>query len=227
MNDMKQDMTRIQELVGNAFSQTGSLVALANGGQMNPNKLQKTLEQTMEQFESSVLELRRLCEQYSPGVGGFAKKSYLPAMDVTGNVEMFGYGWLHITLNTLLPHCRYQSPNWLSDTISRLLDGYVACGKELPFYQRAMLVIDEHTAIDGRHIFDQDNKGWKAVSNAIKGRLIPDDDQHTLSVALLSTKVKEKECCHITVLHQADAHDFFAVHSSDYAHDNFYSGRWC
>ena len=103
MNDMNQDMTRVQELVGNAFSQTGSLVALANGGQMNPNKLQKTLEQTMEQFENAALELRRLCEQYSPGVGGFAKKNYLPAIDVTGSVEEFGYGWLHITLNTLLP----------------------------------------------------------------------------------------------------------------------------
>lgn len=227
MNDMKQDMTRIQELVGNAFGQTGSLVALANGGQMNPNKLQKTLEQTMEQFESAALGLRRLCEQYSPGVGGFAKKHYLPAMDVTGSVEEFGYGWLHITLNTLLPHCRYQSPNWLSDTISRLLDGYEACGKELPFYRRALLVIDEHTAIEGRHIFDQDNKGWKAVSNAIKGRLIPDDDQHTLAVALFSTKVTEQECCHISLLPQADAHDFFGAHSSDYALGNFYSGRWC
>ena len=159
MNDMKRDMTRIQELVGDAFSQTGSLVALANGGQMNPNKLQKTLEQTMEQFERSSLELRRLCEKYSPGVGGFSRKSVLHAIDVTGRVEEFGYGWLHITLNTLLPHCRYQTPNWLSNTISRLLDGYEACGKELPFYRRALLVIDEHTAIEGRHIFDQDNKG--------------------------------------------------------------------
>ena len=227
MNEMKQDMTRIQELVGNAFSQTGSLVALANGGQMNPNKLQMTLEKTMEQFEGATLELRRLCEQYSPGVGGYAKKSVLSAMDVTGSVEEFGYGWLHITLNTLLPHCRYQSPTWLTDTVSRLLDGYEACGKKLPFYRRALLVIDEHTAIEGRHIFDQDNKGWKAVSNAIKGRLIPDDDQHTLAVALFSTKVTEQERCHITVLHQADAHDFFAAHSSDYALDNFYSGRWC
>ena len=227
MNDMKRDMTRIQELVGDAFSQTGSLVALANGGQMNPNKLQKTLEQTMEQFERSSLELRRLCEQYSPGVGGFSRKSVLHAIDVTGRVEEFGYGWLHITLNTLLPHCRYQTPNWLSNTISRLLDGYEACGKELPFYRRALLVIDEHTAIEGRHIFDQDNKGWKAISNAIKGRLIPDDDQHTLAVALLSTEVKEQDCCHITVLPQSDAHDFFAAHSSDYAFGSFYSGRWC
>lgn len=227
MNDLKQDMIRIQELVGSAFNQTGSLVALANGGQMNPNKLQRTLEQTMEQFERSTLELRRLCEQYSPGTGGFARKPVLPAMEVVGSVEEFGYGWLHITLNTLLPHCRYQSPNWLSDTISRLLDGYEACGEKLPFYHRALLVIDEHTAIEGRHIFDQDNKGWKAISNAIKGRLIPDDDQHTLALALLSTKVKEHECCHITLIHQADAHDFFSARSSDYASCDFYSGHWC
>ena len=32
-------------------------------------------------------------------------------------------------------------------------------------------MIDEHTGIEGRHIFDQDNKGWKAVSNAIKENL--------------------------------------------------------
>lgn len=70
MNDMKRDLIRIQELVGMAFSETGSLVALTDGGQMNPNKLQKTLEQTMEQFERTTLELRRLCERYSPGAGG-------------------------------------------------------------------------------------------------------------------------------------------------------------
>jgi len=112
-------------------------------------------------------------------------KPILSAVEVAGSVEEFGYGWLHIMLHTLLPHCRYQTPGWLSDTIRRLLDGYEACGKRLPFYSRALLVIDEHTGIEGRHIFDQDNKGWKAVSNAIKGRLIPDDDQHTLACSLL------------------------------------------
>ena len=69
MNEMKRDMIRIQELVGSAFGQTGALVALSDGGHMNPKKLQKTLEQTMEHFESAALELRRLCEQYSPGTG--------------------------------------------------------------------------------------------------------------------------------------------------------------
>lgn len=227
MNDMKQNLIHIQELVGTAFSVTGALVAVTDGGQMNPNKLQKTLEQTMEQFESATLELRRLCERHSPGTGSYARKGVLPAMEVTGRVEEFGYGWLHITLNTLLPHCRHQSPSWLSDTVSRLLDGYEVCGKKLPFYRNAILVIDEHTNVDGRHIFDQDNKGWKAISNAIKGRLIPDDDQHTLALALLSSKSTGNECCHITLLPLSEAHDFFSAHSGDYAFGDFYSGTWC
>ena len=67
MNDLKRDMMRIQELIGNAFRQTGSLVALTDGGQMNPNKLQKTLEQTMEQFthrEAGALRKSRFCHPW-------------------------------------------------------------------------------------------------------------------------------------------------------------------
>ena len=146
-------------------------------------------------------------------------------MEIAGSVEQFGYGWLHIQLNTLLPHCRFQTPEWLTDTIRRLLDEYESGGSELPWFTGALLVIDEHCGIDGRHIFDQDNKGWKAVSNAIKGRLIPDDDQYTLSLALLSTK-SELNTCHITLLDQADAADFFALHSGDYERADFYSGTW-
>ena len=148
-------------------------------------------------------------------------KPILPAVEVAGSVEEFGYGWLHIMLHTLLPHCRYQTPSWLSDTIRRLLDGYEACGKRLPFYSRALLVIDEHTGIEGRHIFDQDNKGWKAVSNAIKGRVIPDDDQYTLSVAMLSTRSCQN-VCHITVLDMKDAPDFFSARSGDYSVTGLY-----
>ena len=207
---MKQDMNRLQELVVDAARQAGILSALADSG-MAPEKLQRTLEQASGQFERSALEMRKLCERHSPGVVGF--------------VERFGYGWLHIQLNTLLPHCRYQTSDWLSDTIRRLLDEYESGGSELPFFKEAMLVIDEHCAVKGRHIFDQDNKGYKAVSNAIKGRLIPDDDQHTLALALLSTK-SELDVCHITLLDMVDVADFFAYRSGDYAVPDFYSGSW-
>ncbi len=225
MNVLKQDVSRIQELTASAFQQTGGLAALADSGQADARKLQRQLEQTMERFEQAALELRRLCEKHSPGIGSYGNRPAAPRMETAGYVERFGYGWLHIQLNTLLPHCRYQTPEWLSDTIRRLLDEYESGGSTLPHFKSAMLVIDEHCGIDGRHIFDQDNKGWKSVSNAIKGRLIPDDDQYTLSLVLLSQK-SELNVCHITLLDQADAADFFAMHSGDYIRSDFYSGTW-
>lgn len=169
MKEMKRDMMRIQQLVGEAFNQTGALVALSDGGHMNPNRIQKTLDQTMGQFEASTLELRKLCERYATGIGGYKTRPVFPIVNATGYVEELGFGWLHIVLKTLLPHCRYQTPAWLSDTIHRLLDEYENSGRRLPYFQNALLVIDEHSCIEGRHVFDQDNKGWKAISNAIKG----------------------------------------------------------
>ena len=194
---------------------------------MPAEKLQKVLEQTADEFERATLELRRLCEQSATGAGGFARRPSLPPMQVVGVVEAFGLdnGWLHIRVNTLLPHCRYQTPGWLTDTIRRLLDDYESAGNALPRFEQALLVIDEHSDIDGRHIFDQDNKGWKAVSNAIKGRLISDDDQYTLSIALLSKRSTEN-VCHISLLDLREASDFFAGHSGYYAASDIYEGRW-
>ena len=225
MNGLKQDMARIQQLTADAFQQTGGLTVLANIDQPDAAKLQRMLELTAAQFKRATLELRQLCEKHSPGVGGYGSRPAAPRMEAAGYVEQFGCGWLHIQLNTLLPHCRYQTPEWLSDTIRRLLDEYESGGSVLPHFNQALLVIDEHCGIAGRHIFDQDNKGWKAVSNAIKGRLIPDDDQHTLSLALLSQK-SELNVCHITLLDQADAADFFSLHFGDYARNDFYGGTW-
>lgn len=221
MTDLKRDMKRVQELVGNSFTATGSLVALADGGAMSDAKLQQTLEKTLGEFEASVLELRALSERHSPGAGGYGQRPVLPTQTITGHVEKLGYNWLHITLNTLLPHCRYQTPAWLTDTIRRLLDGYEARHNKLPYFQSgALLVIDEHCDIESRRVFDQDNKGWKAICNAIKGRLIPDDDQFTLSVALLSTHSRETTC-HIYLLQRADAGDFFALMAGEYSLDSF------
>jgi hypothetical protein len=124
------------------------------------------------------------------------------------------YGWLRIALNTLLPHCRYTTPAYLSDTITRLLDEYEARGKPLPRFDAATLIIDEHCDIDSRAVYDQDNKGWKAIPNALKGRVIPDDDQFTLHVCLTSTRSKDT-ACHIWLLPRRDAGDFFGLKSEN------------
>lgn len=222
MKNFKNDMAKIQTLIGEAFTATGSLTAFADGGTMDDKKLQRMLEKTSADFESAALKLRTLCEQYSPGKGGYSPRPAAPFLEVSGLVEKLGIDWLHIQLNTLLPHCRYQTPAWLSDTIGRLLDDYESRGHPLPYYpDGALLVIDEHSSIDGRQVFDQDNKGWKAVSNALKGRVFADDDQYTLSLSLLSQRSSEN-VCHITVLPLRDASDFFAFHSGDYVLGSIY-----
>ena len=222
-----KEMKKIQSVVSRALQKANTLSALADGGKMNPEKLQLTLEETAYFFEFATLYLRALCETQMPGVGGYGRRDGLAFQLPSGHIEIAGAGWVHMQLDTLLPHCRYMPATWLTDTVRQLLSAYMQHTNFRLHFKQMLLVIDEHSDVDGRHVFDQDNKGWKAVSNAIKGRLIPDDDQHTLAVALLSTAVQSQECCHITVLPLSDAHDFFSAHSSDYASGNFYFGGWC
>lgn len=213
MNEFKNDMNRIQELISSSFAETGSLVAMAHGGVTNGDKLQWTLEQTLARFEKATMELRVLCERNSPGIGGYEKRPVLPGREVTGSVDRINYTWLHITLKTLLPHCRFQTPSWLSDTIRRLLDDYESAGGIIPFYGNdAVLILDEHSRISHRSVYDQDNKGWKAVSNALKGRAFPDDDQYSLGVILLASESGEN-VTHITVMDVKDAGDFLTMRS--------------
>ena len=193
-----QDMARVRYLAGQTVQTGDHLVSLSFRDQPPGRGLRKDLETAMGQFERATLELRQICE-----------KPAVPAREMTGFVETSGCGWLHIRVNTLLPTSRYRTAEWFSDTIRRLLNDYEQSGGALPYFSQALLVIEECSEISGRKAFDQDNKGWKAVSNAVKGRLIPDDDQYTLGVCLLSTWSSEN-ACHITLLDVSDAGKFFA-----------------
>ena len=224
MNDFAEDMARIWELTGEAFAKSGNLAAIAGSdGVPYPQKLQQTLEQIMESYERAALELRILAERNSPGVGGYGNRPILPLREVTGSVNILEYSWLHITLKTLLPHCRYQTPSWLSDTLRRLMDDYEASGGTVPFFpEGAVLILDEYSDVEGRHIFDQDNKGWKAVSNALKGRAIPDDDQYDLFVFMLASRSREN-VTHITLMDKKDASDFLSKRCGYSAFQDVYS----
>ena len=222
-----EETKKIQSVIAKASQKAGALSALSDGGKMNLEKLQLTLEETAYFFESATLYLRALCETQMPGIGGYGRRDGLEYQLPSGHIEISGAGWVHMQIDTLLPHCRYMPATWLTDTVRQLLTAYMQHTNFRLHFKQMLLVIDEHSDVDGRHVFDQDNKGWKAVSNAIKGRLIPDDDQHTLAVTLLSTRTEGEERCHITLLPIEDAHDFFSAHSSDYASGDFYSGQWC
>ncbi len=202
--ETKNGLLEIKNLLGQATAAAG-IAAL--GGE----NVAAQLERLNAALEHAAVLSRNTLEQARPCVdflqGG---KPPAPCVDIGGTVRLLDGRWLHIRLDTLLPHCRYQVPAYLSDTITRLLDGFGQGGGKLPYYEKATLVIDEHCSRKTRTVFDQDNKGWKAVPNALKGRLFPDDDQFSLGTALLSTECESAEC-NIYLLPAGDEGEFFEL----------------
>jgi len=201
-------MKSIQEMAFEAYKASSALMALLDYKDPNPDRVAGALEKMSAQYESCVVALRNICEKHYPGVLQIGAKPALPNIRLSGKIDVNEYGWLHIELNSLLPHCRFQTPVYLTDTITRLLDDYEKRGRPLPRFDKAMLVIDEHCDIDSRMVYDHDNKAWKAIPNALKNRVIKDDDQFSLSIALTSTRSRIT-ACHIYLFSPEDASDFF------------------
>ena len=215
MSTIRNEIKNIQNIVFEAYKESGNLLALHESKDAGKDAVAAALDRIAGQFESGAVMLRNLCESVHPGPGRIGAKPALPKLHISGKAEVNLYGWLHIELNALLPNCRFQTPIYLRDTITRLLDEYEQSGKTLPRFDSALLVIDEHCDIGSRQIFDQDNKGWKAIPNALKGRVIRDDDQFTLGIALVSTR-SEGTACNIYVIPRGDAGDFFAMLDGDF-----------
>lgn len=111
---------------------------------------------------------------------------------------------------------RKYKPEIKGLTLERLLDGY-AQHHQLPWFSKALLVIDEWSNIQNRRVYDQDNKGWKAIPNILKGRVLADDDQYRLEIALLSRQ-DEQPSCHIFILPAEDADAFFTLRSGTFGY---------
>ena len=207
----KDDLKTAEETVRALLCGHGRLTALSQSG-ADDYALSEALDRWCERFESGTILLRNMREKNR--VSRVSEEaSSAPALResplrIAGSAEVNDYGFVHITMNTLLPNRRFGASSYVTDTVTRLLDEYERSGRTLPRFETAMLVIDEHSDIKSRVVFDQDNKAWKSIPNALKGRLIPDDDGFTLDIALLSQK-SETPACHIYLLPKDEAFDFF------------------
>lgn len=130
---------------------------------------------------------------------------------IAGSIEVTPEGWLHITLNTLLPNCRRRVSSYIGDTIRRLMDG---CTEELPYFEQAFLAIVEYCSYENHNALDNDNKGWKMIPNALKGRVISDDSQFILSIGLFA-RLADDTRCEIYVLPPEDGAIFMEMLASD------------
>lgn len=116
------------------------------------------------------------------------------------SVEVTRNGWTRIRLNTLLQSNRQYVTGYIESTLLQMLHEHRLGGGNLPWYERAFVVITEHT--DKRssdRTFDPDNKEWKCITNALKGVLFEDDDSQTVSL-ILDSEPDEKDFTEITVV---------------------------
>ena len=179
--------------------------ALAQGCR-SPEKVNTLLDAAMQKIELCCIDMRRLCERVRPTLPPLRFGSaHYHTEKIYGEVTRLDAGWLDIRLNALLPHCRVTGgTQYITDTITRLLDTFQAAGGELPLWDKAFAAIVEHRPDAGCGAFDHDNKGFKAVQNVLKGRLFPDDDRFEMSLGLFTEQRKES-ACHIFVLPDDEA----------------------
>ena len=189
------ELTIMKQKVQSAEKNIDALIESAR----SPVKFNTLIDSAMQQMELACIEMRRIAETIRPQENSFLYGE-CSAKTIYGSVTHMDSGWLHIKLNTLLPHYKVLGgTQYISDSITRLLDKYTSAGLELPFYNKAFLGIIEHCNVNVCEAFDSDNKGFKAVINTLKGRVFEDDNQFELSLGLFTVSDTEN-CCHIYVL---------------------------
>ncbi len=178
-------------------------------GYRSTEKCNTLLDAAMQQIELCCIDMRNLCERIRPkwpkykfGYACYNQK------EIYGEVTLMDNGWLDIRLNALLPHCKVVGgTQYVCDSITRLLDSFAASGGKIPFFEKAYMAIVEHCNTSTAETFDNDNKGFRGVVNALKGRLFKDDNQFELALGLF-TVIDDDTCCHIYIMPFEDAGDF-------------------
>ena len=83
-------------------------------------------------------------------IGGYGRRDGLEVQLPSGHIEIAGAGWVHMQIGTLLPHCRYLPAALLTDTVRQLLTAYMRHTNFRLHFRQMLLVIDEHSDVDGR-----------------------------------------------------------------------------
>jgi len=201
----KDELLKMEKHIGEAQK----IIYRLNSGALSIGQFNTALDGAAQQFELTAVEVRRLCEKNKIGLrlDTLPLKAY-HNREIFGEVELTDEGWIHIRLKTLLPSGRgIENSAYISDSITRLLDNFTKRGGELPFFDKAFLAIIERCDFENRKSFDHDNKGFKCVQNALKGRLFADDNQFELSLGLF-TEFDPECACHIWCLPENEVVDF-------------------
>ena len=179
----------------------------------NMDNLKKELKYVQEKLITSIQAVSRVSMSESDSETVIDKK----LGDIIDSVES-----ACITARNVIDKYRIMKPfsenakkekinGYIQDTLTRLLD---ECDKPLPMFDKAFLAIVEYCDYESREVFDQDNKSWKMIPNAIKGRVVEDDEQFKIDIGLFS-KISDTPACHIYVIPETQLVDFIYYLSCD------------
>ena len=198
-------MEEIKSVISDLQNDTIKVMQCMSRITMSPRITDKLIDDYLCELENLCVKSRTVLEEYRPLYS--SNTNIRPdeiVSEIAGSIEVTSEGWLHITLNTLLPNCKHRISTYIGDTIRRLITYY---GNDLPYFENAFLGIVEYCNTENHNALDNDNKGWKMIPNALKGNVIQDDTQFDLSIGLFA-KISENIRCEIYVLPLEEASVF-------------------
>ena len=153
--DRKKELSQIHAMLGIALENCEvSLRA--------PRTDSTQLDGVLETVERVAVRLRTAAESIRPAQSESSRKPDAPKIPaLVGEIEVTEFGWVHITLNTLLPGCKYKTPLWLENTLAALLLRSREHGRKLPKFQSAMLIIEERCYISNRRSRMTTSSRWR------------------------------------------------------------------
>lgn len=202
LSGLQNDMVKVMQCLSRLLmSKSGS-----------ESVMEKQMDEYLCNLENLCVKSRTALEKFRPYKKSVIENSTLESAPVIpGDLDITHDGWLHISLATLLPSCKYRVTNYIGDTISRLIKN---CGFELPYFETAFLAIVERCDFEHHNSLDNDNKGWKMIPNALKGSVIEDDSQFVLSIGLFS-KISHDTRLDIYVMSPEDGTVFMDLLAQD------------
>lgn len=201
----------LSDLQGDTIKIIQRLSRMLMSNSQSANVIGRQMDEYLCELENLCVRSRTVVEKYRPpSVTESINKVNDNIENICGSIEVTGNGWLHITLHTLLPNCKYRISNYIGDTIGRLIQN---CGYKLPYFEKAFMAIVEYCNYENHNALDNDNKGWKMIPNALKGSVIEDDSQFVLSVGLFA-EMSEDTRCEIYVMPPEDGSLFMEMLSS-------------
>ena len=209
---MEQLKKTLSDLQNDTIKVMQCLSRLLMSESMSSNIVGRRVEEYLGELENLCVKSRNILGGYCCQDFDYSNKKVNEIVsDIAGEIDITHDGWLKITLNTLLPNCKYKISNYISDTINRLIENY---GDNLPYFETAFMAIVEYCNEENHNALDNDNKGWKMIPNALKGRVIEDDNQFILSMGLF-TKISDEMRCEIYIMPQDEGVIFMDLLAKD------------